>query len=295
MNRVALPNQTFFNDAEGACKRNPSSIVPIQPEGEKEPLFLIHGVDGSVARFEDFVRYLEPDQPSYGIQSQALLPEQSALTRVEDMARYYLPEVRAVQPHGPYHFLGYSFGALIAFEMARQLISFGDQIGLLGMLDTRRMAPLTMLGGSEPQKNRFGRGWSYVTSHAKQVLSPTGLRYAREKLRARWLRTVYTILDCVGWPIPHFLHNAYDINWFAAVRYAPQFFPGRVTLVQATGSPDDTRRSYNQWVQLAGEGVEVRGISGGHEDVLVEPYVRLLAREVTDCLSKNAARQPRSN
>jgi thioesterase domain-containing protein len=178
--------------------------------------------------------------------------------------------------------------------MARQLISLGDQIGLLGMLDTRRMAPLTILGGSEPQKNRFGRGWSYVRSHVKRVLSPTGPRYAREKLRARWLRTVYTLLDSVGWPIPHFLHNAYDINWFAAVRYEPQFFPGRVTLFQAMESPDESRRSYKHWVQLASEGVEVREISGGHEEVLVEPHVRLLAREVTDCLSKNAARQPRS-
>jgi acetoacetyl-CoA synthetase len=40
---------------------------------------------------------------------------------VEDLALYYLKEVRALQPHGPYHFLGYSFGGLIAFEMARQV------------------------------------------------------------------------------------------------------------------------------------------------------------------------------
>lgn len=284
MSRVALPNQTFLNG--GACARNPSSIVPIRREGGKVPLFLIHGVDGSVARFQDFVRHLEPDQPAYGIQSQALLPGQTALTRVEDMARYYLPEVRAVQPHGPYHFLGYSFGGLVAFEMARQLHSLKDRIGLLGMLDTRRMASPSIVDGSEPQKKKLGRAWSYVSSHVKRALSPAGLGYAREKVRARSLRTAYTLLDSIGRPIPQFLQNAYDINWFAAVRYVPQFFPGRVTVFLAIESPDDSPRSDDRWARLAGEGVEIREISGGHEDVLTEPSVRLLAREVTDCLAK---------
>ena len=284
MNQVALPNQTFFNG--GARAPNASSIVPIRREGGKEPLFLIHGVDGSVARFQDFVRHLEPDQPAYAIQSQALLPEQTALTRVEDMARYYLPEVRAVQPHGPYHFLGYSFGGLIAFEMARQLHAWGDRIGLLGMLDTRRMAAPTIIGSSEPRRKRLGRAGSYISSHMKRALSPTGLRYTREKVRARWLRTAYTLLDSLGRPIPQFLQHAYDINWFAAVRYVPQFFPGRVTVFLAIESPDNSPRSDDRWARLAGEGVEIREISGGHEDVLTEPSVRLLAREVTDCLAK---------
>jgi thioesterase domain-containing protein len=286
VNRVAFSNSAFVARGGSACASNSSSIVALRREGGREPLFLIHGVDGSTARFQELVRYLEPDQPAYGIQSQAMLLDRTALTRVEDMARYYLPEVRAVQPHGPYHFLGYSFGGLIAFEMARQLHSLGDRIGLLGMLDTRRMAPLTILGGSELQENRLGPGWSYATYHLKRVLSPKGLRYAREKVRARWLRTAYTLLDSIRRPIPRFLQSAPDINWFAAVRYAPQFFPGRVTVFQAMESPDDARRSCDRWAQVAGEGVEIREISGHHEDVLVEPYVRLLAGEVTDCLAK---------
>ena len=160
MNRAAVPNQPVFDGGSNPSARNPSAIVAIRPEGSKKPLFLIHGVDGSVARFKTLVSYLEPNQPAYGIQSQALLPEQTALTRVEDMARYYLSDVRAVQPHGPYHLLGYSFGGLIAFELARQLHSFGDSIGLVGMLDTRKMAPMTIVGGPESQKKRSGRGWS---------------------------------------------------------------------------------------------------------------------------------------
>ena len=286
VNRAALPSQTFSSGAGNAGARNPSAIIPLRGQGSKQPLFLIHGVDGTVARFQDLVNYMETDQPAYGIQSQALLPAQTALTRVEEMARYYLAEVRALEPQGPYHFLGYSFGGLIAYEMARQLSSSGGRMGLLGMLDTRRMAPLPALAAAEQPRNRLGRRRSYAASHLKRVLSPNGLNYAREKIRARWLRTAYTLLDAIGRPIPDALKSASDINWFAAVHYTPQFFPGKITLFQAMESPDDARRSYDRWAQLAGEGVEIREISGQHENVLADPHVRLLAREVTSCLAE---------
>jgi thioesterase domain-containing protein len=290
VNRVAHPN-----GGGAASARSPSSIVPIRRDGAKEPLFLIHGVDGTVARFESLVSYLEPDQPAYGIQSQALLPEQTALTRVEEMARYYLAEVRAVQPQGPYHFLGYSFGGLIAFEIARQLSSSGDRTGLVGMLDTRKMAPLPIIAAPEQPGNRLDWGRSFATRHVKRVLGPNGLKYASGKVRARWLRTAYTLLDAIGRPIPHVLKSASDINWFAAVRYTPQFFPGKVTLFQAMESPADARRGHDRWAHVAGEGVEIREISGRHEDILAEPHVQVLARKVSDCLAETAARQQRSN
>jgi thioesterase domain-containing protein len=273
----------------------PAQAIPVRREGGKEPLFLIHGVDGKVARFQALVSYLDPDQPAYGIQSQALLPKQTALTRVEDMARYYVQEVRAVQPHGPYYLLGYSFGGLIGFEMARQLHSFGDRIGLMGMLDTRRMAAMPIVGGPQDAGKRLEPGRPPLSSHVKRVLSRNGLKYARDKVQARGLRTAYTLLDAIGRPIPNFLRRADDINWFAAVRYEPQFFPGKVTVFQSMESPDIARSSYDRWAQLAGEGVEIREVSGRHEDVLAEPYVQLLARQVTGCLAQTAARQPRSN
>ena len=157
MNRVALPKQTSFDSGGYPCARNPSSIVPLRREGGKEPLFLIHGVDGMVARFQALVRYLEPDQPAYAIQSQALFPELTALTRVEDMARYYVPEVRSVQPQGPYHFLGYSFGGLVAFEMARQLHSFGR-------------ADWTARDAGPEEDGSAGDPWRVAT--AREYLSP---------------------------------------------------------------------------------------------------------------------------
>ena len=284
LNRTATSNRAALDGVISPCYS--SSIVALKQEGTKQPLFLIHGVDGSIDRFHLFARHLAPDQPAYAIQSQALVEDQVALTRVEDLARYYLTEVRTVQPHGFYHLLGYSFGGLLAFEMARQLRSSGDGVGLLAIIDPRRMAPLRILGGSNPAGSRLERGWSYIRSHIKQVLSAEGLKYATEKVRARSLRIAYTLLDFIDRPIPRFLRSPYDINWFAAVHYTPQTFPVRITVFQAKESPDIASHSDDRWSRLAGDGAEIHEISGGHEDVLDEPYVRLLAREVTACLAK---------
>lgn len=262
--------------------------MPIRRGGAKDPLLLIHGVDGDVVRFHKLARSLEPDQPVYGIKSQALVGVGLPLTRVEEMAAYYVREVQAVQPHGPYHFLGFSFGGLVAFEMARQLHSQAEQVGMLGMLDTAPMVHPATLDSAEPIQNRWGRRWERTAVHIKRLWGPEGLVYVMEKVRARSLRAVYTLLDAIGVAMPRALQSAYDINWFAAVHYSPQFFPGRVTLFKASSSVRDTRYYGGDlgWSPLAGEGVEIREVPGSHGDLLDEPHVQSLAREITDCLAR---------
>jgi len=91
------------------------SIVPIRSHGTRTPLFLVHGVGGNVLGFYGLVKRLVPDLPVYGIQAQALQPVGPTLIQLKDMAAYYLRELRRVQPHGPYRFLGLSFGGLVAY------------------------------------------------------------------------------------------------------------------------------------------------------------------------------------
>jgi pimeloyl-ACP methyl ester carboxylesterase len=76
-----------------------------------------------------------------GIQARGLERGHPPRRRVEQMAAAYLAEVRARQPVGPYHLAGYSFGGLVAFEMACQLVASGEEVGLLGLFDTL-MSPM---------------------------------------------------------------------------------------------------------------------------------------------------------
>ncbi|WP_433965022.1 condensation domain-containing protein [Tunturiibacter gelidiferens] len=114
-----------------------TSLVPIQPVGTKRPLYIVHGAGGNVVNFYGLTTRIGADQPVYGVQAQALELDQPALLCIEDMAAHYLKEIRRVQPQGPYHLLGYSFGGIVVLEMAHQLLAAGETIGLLGMLDTR--------------------------------------------------------------------------------------------------------------------------------------------------------------
>ena len=106
-----------------------TSLVPIQPVGTRPPLYIVHGAGGNVVNFYGLTTRIGADQPVYGVQAQALEANQPALLRMEDMAAHYLREIRRIQPKGPYHFLGYSFGGIVVLEMAHQLHKAGEEVG----------------------------------------------------------------------------------------------------------------------------------------------------------------------
>src|SRR5205807_4621015 len=105
-----------------------SSLVSIQTLGSRLPFFCVHAVGGNVLEYYDLARHLGSDQPFYGLQSQGLDGKQAPLTRIEEMAAYYIKEIRKVQPEGPYAVGGRSFGGIVAFEMACQLHAQGQEV-----------------------------------------------------------------------------------------------------------------------------------------------------------------------
>lgn len=119
------------NEAEVSWK----SVVPIKPNGSKIPLFLIHGAGANITPFYGLAEHLDGEQPVYGIQSKGLDGVEAPLETIEEMATYYLEEIRKVYPKGPFHVGGQSFGAYVAFEMAKQMKSKGESIGRVFLFD----------------------------------------------------------------------------------------------------------------------------------------------------------------
>ncbi|HVG10758.1 MAG TPA: amino acid adenylation domain-containing protein, partial [Thermoanaerobaculia bacterium] len=105
-----------------------SPLVRIQPQGTRPPLFMIHPGGGGVLCYADLARALGPDQPLYGLQAPGLDGERPPLDRIEDMADLYISAL----PDGPVHLGGWSFGGLVAYEMACRL---GERAGLVAILD----------------------------------------------------------------------------------------------------------------------------------------------------------------
>src|SRR3954469_25088298 len=112
-----------------------SSIVEIQPQGSRPPLFLVHGVGGGMFwGYSNLARHLGNDQPIYAFKSRGLegLPEWAT---IEEMAANYITDLRAHQPRGPYLLGGYCFGGVVAYEMARQLEGQGEKVTLLALIN----------------------------------------------------------------------------------------------------------------------------------------------------------------
>jgi len=113
-----------------------TALVPIQTRGAKRPFFCVHPSGGTVLCYYYLSHFLGPEQPFYAFQSYGFDAGSKPINRVEDMASAYIKELRAIQPHGPYLIGGWSFGGVVAFEMAQQLLAGNDEVALLALFDT---------------------------------------------------------------------------------------------------------------------------------------------------------------
>jgi thioesterase domain-containing protein len=121
-----------------------SPLAPMKPGGSRRPLFFVHVGSGNVLAYVDLVRHLHPDQPFYGIQDPHLHSDEPPQLSIEEMASAYIELIREVQPTGPYALGGWSFGGIVAYEMAQQLSRMGEQVSRLFLLDTS--APEIVIG-----------------------------------------------------------------------------------------------------------------------------------------------------
>ncbi|NUP26471.1 MAG: amino acid adenylation domain-containing protein, partial [Nocardia sp.] len=110
-------------------------LLPIRTGGDREPLFCIHPASGLAWSYRPFAEYLTPGRPVYGIQAPQISGEIPGPTTIEETARRYVTEIQRVQPHGPYHLLGWSLGGQIAQAIAVELRATGEQVALLALLD----------------------------------------------------------------------------------------------------------------------------------------------------------------
>eukprot|EP00026_Physarum_polycephalum_P000059 Phypoly_transcript_00059.p1 GENE.Phypoly_transcript_00059~~Phypoly_transcript_00059.p1 ORF type:complete len:2631 (+),score=316.25 Phypoly_transcript_00059:2-7894(+) len=160
----------------GTISTPPASIVPLNTIGSKPPLFCVHPATGYVFLYYNFVKYLE-DVPFYGIQSSQLVPRVEGVIHesVQQLAKKYISEMLATQPEGPYYLSGFSFGGLVAYEMAQQLKSINKKVAALLLFDT----------------------WPPVIGHAYEEISLDKIRILKaylsnyEETHRDWLINVY--------------------------------------------------------------------------------------------------------
>ncbi|KAG0196525.1 hypothetical protein BGX28_010028 [Mortierella sp. GBA30] len=112
-------------------------LLPIKPRGSRPPLFCIHPGIGLSWCFTGLSTQMDPEQPLYGLQARGFVGDGKMAETLEEMVVDYIDQIRSIQPHGPYHLLGYSFGGLVAHTMASYLEEQGERVALVALMDTR--------------------------------------------------------------------------------------------------------------------------------------------------------------
>lgn len=124
----------------------PDPVVRLRTEGTLDPLLLVHPIGGNVFCYRALAAELGPDRPVFGLTAPGLTapgptdpdPTSDATSdaTVEELAAAHVEALRRVRPAGPYHLAGWSFGGLLAHEMAVQLHAAGAEVATLALLDT---------------------------------------------------------------------------------------------------------------------------------------------------------------
>lgn len=113
-----------------------SPLVLLKSGGRLPPLFCLHPIGGDVRCYLEMARHIGDDRPLYAVTARGLDEALAPHASLPEMMADYCSALRRLQPRGPYHLVGWSTGGIYAYELAHQLISAGDTIGLLAMLDT---------------------------------------------------------------------------------------------------------------------------------------------------------------
>jgi thioesterase domain-containing protein/acyl carrier protein len=268
----------------------PSSIVPLQPNGSKPPFFCVHPAGGMAHCYMPLAHYLGPDQPVYGFQARGLEGQQPPITSIEEMAATYIKDMKEVRPKGPYHLGGWSLGAVVAYEMAQQLTASGEEVQALVLLDGRpnftpRDAPWT-----EEELHQSEQ------LHVDLVLANMGvpkeqaeaMSYEEQLNRCMKVQEdeaalpLYISLD----QFRRFL-RVQATNEAVVKRYRIQPYTRNLVLFRSEMA-EHSEEAFG-WERLAAGGVEIHSFPEQHVKFVAEPNVRLVAEKLAAFLSNEPA------
>ncbi|HSE23485.1 MAG TPA: amino acid adenylation domain-containing protein, partial [Pyrinomonadaceae bacterium] len=272
-----------------------SSLVAIQPHGERPPFFCIHALGGRVLLYHDLARFLGEDQPFYGLQARHLVGPELGDFTVEEMAEFYIKEMQTIQPEGPYFIGGLSFGGVTAFEMAQQLYAKGQSVALLAVFDAE--TPDYEALKSAVPGGRLQHHWDRL----KMLNLRERVEYVRSKLGAGYqrlaigfsmtnkIRSKSDSLPSVDSVIEKRIRDAFK-------RYVPQIYPGQMTLFRAADrAQSEPVASMLGWRDLAAGGVKVFEVPGDHRSIILEPNVQVLAGILKSCIERAQLKVDQAN
>ena len=305
---VEAPTVALLGKALDKRGSSDSLVLIRQGTEGKPPLFLVHDGEGETLLYRNLALRLDPEQSVYGLQPYSQPNYPILHTRLDEMAAFHIRKIRSVQERGPYLLGGMCAGAVIAFEIARQLQHCGEEVALVALFDAAEpTAKLKPLRFARQRLQSFSGSLNEGTDLpvARRVVSIAGKALGKARRLATYLvaSRVHKISDASriwllrqvldrGWKLPGLLKEipVRTVYSFAERDYSPETpFKGELTLFRATsGEGNDepfTARYVDPllgWEHRATQGVRFFDVPGGHSSMLQEPEVQVLAEALRE-------------
>ncbi len=238
-----------------------STLVPIQPKGERPPLYFVHGAEGEVFHFWSLSRRLGEDRPLFVLQSPGVLGDWPART-LRKLAAVHAEQIMAHDPTGPCSLAGHCAGGLLALEIAQCLAERGKRVEQVVLIDAS--VPNQMPG---TRQNRRHKRWGDSIGHFFRAMR-WRLLLATDEIRGRSGRRA-------GAAYRRFVEQAFRE---ALRHYVPRRYTGRVLALMADG-PDLTEEADPRFrlVRDYLPQCRIERVPGSHVECLRMPHVEAMA------------------
>jgi acetoacetyl-CoA synthetase len=234
-----------------------SPFVQLKAGSEKPPIVITPGVGGR-ASFSKLAKHIGTGHPVYGIQARGVDGMEQPLESVEDMSDLYLDAFNKLEQQGSCILIGYSFGGLVALEMAQRLSVSGKHVTLLVLVDTY----------PHPR---------YLPTGQRLWLAAKRMKDRLSKMKIQQIRVQTGPAPLIGGlkrrgtlpPEPSRLSFAQTImrvkqsDLVALERYRPQFYRGKIRFVRPEENSYLPNDPIAVWKKLATE-LEVETVPGDH-------------------------------
>lgn len=239
---------------------------------------------------------LPEGQPVYAIDMEWLCEAGKDFT-VEQLAASHLDLIRTVQKSGPYYFCGYSFGGLVAYELAKRLSDAGDSASLVALLDAPNPAQMSNLSAADSRRfrrtylvDRLKRYAQQLVSGDLEALAARAKAFVISRTGRVFLPAIKASCRLIGRPLPGMM-RANDPAFMKAWRaYVPPCYPKDIVCFRVgdRGPEHDADRSMG-WKACVPGGVDVHVIPATHVGMMSMPSVGIIARKLATYLDRGDA------
>ncbi len=259
-------------------------LFPLRAVGTRPPLFCMHAGGGDAFEYRFLADSLPHDQPVYA----SGLPEldkTGEIPTVELLAAKHLKEIRKLQECGPYQLCGHSFGGLVAYEVACLLMSEGENVSLLALIDTRHPASIRNLPAAAKADfyvayltDRFVRyGQNLRRANIRQIVVDAFKSTSHRLTKLTW-RATRLFSSAPPIVIPGVIRREVLALHDARHAYTPKQYRGKMVLFRALSREVEYKTDTTLgWAMSVTEPIDVHNVQGGHLSIMRSPYIEAVS------------------